>query len=90
MRHAAGEGVSAIDCLQLLRSELHFAQGITTDSKKEKEIVNLVWERCKKQAEFKEVSSFKIQGYSTPVLTTQRQLQALKPYSLISHSFRVK
>ena len=42
VRHAAEGGVSAIDCLQLLRSELHFAQGIAiTDSKKEKENVKL-------------------------------------------------
>ena len=92
MRHLAEEGISAIDCLQLLRSELHKAQGKATVD--DREASRLVWEQsCKKMKEMEGVNSKIIQGYSTPVLTTQRHLQALinmKPYSLISHSFRVK
>ena len=92
VRHLAEEGISAIDCLQLLRSELHKAQGKATVD--DREASRLVWEQsCKKMKEMEGVNSKIIQGYSTPVLTTQRQLQALinmKPYNLISHSFRVK
>ena len=94
VRSAPGGGVSAIDCIQLLRFDLHLAQGITiSDTKKEKENIQKSWDKNKKQKDFIGVESFNIQGYSTPVLMTQRQLQALintRTYSLISHSFRVK
>ena len=92
VRHLAEGGVSAIDCLELLRSELRSAQG--KDKNDNKKASGLVLEQsCKKMKEMEGVNSKIIQGYSTPVLTTQRQLQALinmKPYNLISHSFRVK
>jgi hypothetical protein len=94
VRSAPGGGVSAIDCIQLLGFDLHLAQGITiSDTKKEKENIQNAWDKNKKQKDFIGVESFNIQGYSTPVLMTQRQLQALintRTYSLISHSFRVK
>ena len=76
VRHLAEGGVSAIDCLELLRSELRSAQG--KDKNDNKKASGLVWEQsCKKMKEMEGVNSKIIQGYSTPVLTTQRHLQAL-------------
>lgn len=92
VRFAAGGGVSAIDLVQLLRSEVREAKGCPPSD--DKEASRLAWEQsCKKMKEMEGVSSKLVGGYSTPVLMKLRQLQALinmRPYSLISHSFRVK